>query len=215
MAAPYRVKCASPGTSTPDKLTLVLALGHQCMTCAAVSSGDDSTADVVEYDCPHCGDTSAATRLWLARTANPLDVRAQLNLMVYEIQQQHVVKKLDFSNHLLLSPVKGARSDFGDLRSTDTVVTATICLNPRCRLAQPILLSSESQRQCTRSAKGRYDQTSSAAVQSSESHAGSRKARANSRRPELSLPQPVPSELPQSTHQRLSTPVGSTFRAAG
>jgi hypothetical protein len=85
----------------------------------------------------------------LARAANPLIVRAQLNLMVNEQRDANVVKKLDFSTLMLLSPVKGASSEFGYLRPTDVVVTATICPNPMCRSAQPILSSLESKRQCT------------------------------------------------------------------
>jgi hypothetical protein len=79
-----------------------------CVTL--VSPGDDSTREVVERDCPHCGENSAATRVWLAREANPLIVRLQLNLMVYECQTASVVKKLSFATDLLLSPVKGASS---------------------------------------------------------------------------------------------------------
>ena len=48
--------------------------------------------------------------MWLAREANPLIVRLQLNLMVYECQTASVVKKLSFATDLLLSPVKGASS---------------------------------------------------------------------------------------------------------
>ena len=89
---------------------MVLTLGYQCLSCAVVSPGDDTTNNVVEHNCPHCGDSSAATRVWLAREANPLIVRLQLNLMVYQYQEASVVKKLNFSTDLLLSPVKGASS---------------------------------------------------------------------------------------------------------
>ena len=97
MKAPYHLKSASPGTPTPTKLTVVLALGHQCLLCIMVSPGDDSTRNVVEHACPHCGENTAATRAWLARAANPLIVRTQLNLMVYEHRDANVVKKLNFS----------------------------------------------------------------------------------------------------------------------
>ena len=61
-----------------------------------------------------------------------------------------MVKKLNFSTDLLLSPVKGASSiKFGTLRPDTTIVKATICPNSVCRSAQPILVSSAPKRQCT------------------------------------------------------------------
>ena len=115
MMAPYHLKSASPG-----KMTVLLTLGHQYILCTLVSPGDYSTRNVVEYDCPHCGESSAATRVWLAREANPLIVRLQLNLMVYECQNANVVKKLNFSTDLLLSPVKGASSSSVQIGSANT-----------------------------------------------------------------------------------------------
>jgi hypothetical protein len=102
MVGPFHLKCASPGTTTPAKLTVLLTLGHQCLACTSVGPGADSTRDVVDHDCSHCGERTAATRVWLARAANPLIVRAQLNLMVNEQRDANVVKKLDFSTLMLL-----------------------------------------------------------------------------------------------------------------
>ena len=67
MDPPYHLKSASPGSATPEKMTVLLTLGHQCISCGKVSPGDETSREVVEYSCPHCGDSSAATRLWLAR----------------------------------------------------------------------------------------------------------------------------------------------------
>jgi len=144
---PFRVMCASPGFADPNKMTVMLHLGHQCTECGAINAGDDSHSEVKELTCGTCGEVTKAPRRWLARVNNPLITRAQFSLMTKEIEEREIVKKLNFSDELLLSPIKGCRSNFGDLTFESTVVRAVICIN--CKSAQPHLTPTVPHRRCS------------------------------------------------------------------